>query len=100
MPIGAMLYACDFTPIVAAVAERGDIPILPMWGRYDRIVPPRTAREFAELVGAEVCWVLGQHSWMIPRPATQLNVLRHTDAGVAFLERVIHRARMLKGLAA
>jgi pimeloyl-ACP methyl ester carboxylesterase len=100
MPIGAMLYACDFTPIVKAVAAHGDIPILPMWGRYDRIVPPRTGREFAELVGEEVCWVVGQHSWMISRPATQLNVLRHTDAGTAFLERVRDRARLLDGLAA
>ncbi|MCU1462570.1 MAG: hypothetical protein JWO37_2645 [Acidimicrobiales bacterium] len=100
MPVGAMLYACDFTPIVEAVARRGDIPILPMWGRYDRIVPARTGREFGQLVGEDVCWVLGQHSWMIPRPATQLNVLRHTDAGQRFMDRVGERARMLDGLAA
>jgi len=100
MPVGAMLYACDFTPIVERVAARRDIPILPMWGRYDRIVPPRTGREFAELVGRDVCWVLGGHSWMIPRPQTQLNVLRHTEAGAAFLQQVLDRARLLDDRAA
>lgn len=100
IPVGAMLYACDFTPIVEAVGARGDIPILPMWGRFDRIVPPRTGREFSELVGEPVAWQLGGHSWMIPRPATQLNVLRRSPQGVAFLERVEDRAQGLRRITA
>jgi hypothetical protein len=32
---------------------------------------------------------------MIPRPAIQLDVLRHSDAGNEFLERTRERARRL-----
>jgi hypothetical protein len=63
-------------------------------------VPPATGREFGELVGREVWWILGGHSWMIPRPATQLNVLRDTERGEAFMEEVRERARTLKRPAA
>ncbi|MHB8670435.1 MAG: alpha/beta fold hydrolase [Acidimicrobiales bacterium] len=91
IPVGAMLLACDYGAMAEAVARRGEIPILPMWGRWDRIVPPRTGREFSELVGEPVCWQMGGHSWMIPRPATQLNVLRWGDQGMEFLDRVEER---------
>ncbi|MCU1448576.1 MAG: hydrolase [Acidimicrobiales bacterium] len=100
LPVGAMLMACDYTAMAAAVGDAGDIPILPMHGRFDRLVPPSTGREFGELVGREVWWIMGSHSWMIPRPATQLNVLRDTDRGEAFMEEVRDRARALKRPAA
>ena len=100
LPVGAMLLACDFTHVAAAVGAASDIPVLPMWGRFDRIVPPRTGREFGELVGEPVHWVQGAHSWMIPRPATQLNVLRRTDQGREFCERVEERRRRLSRFAA
>ena len=95
LPVGAMLLACDFTPMAEQVARRGDVPVLPMWGRFDRIVPASTGREFAEIMGEKVHWVMGGHSWMIPRPAIQLDVLRNSDAGNAFLERTRERARLL-----
>jgi pimeloyl-ACP methyl ester carboxylesterase len=95
LPVGAMLLACDFTPMAEQVARRGDVPVLPMWGRFDRIVPASTGREFAEIMGEKVHWVMGGHSWMIPRPAIQLDVLRHSDAGNEFLERTRERARRL-----
>jgi pimeloyl-ACP methyl ester carboxylesterase len=100
LPVGAMLISCDYTAMAAAVGAAGDIPILPMHGRFDRLVPPATGREFAELVGREVWWILGGHSWMIPRPASQLNVLRDTERGEAFMEEVRDRARALKRPAA
>src|SRR5207253_8496469 len=100
LPVGDMLLACDFTPMAEAVGADGEIPILPMWGRFDRIVPPATGREFGELIGREVWWVLGGHSWMIPRPAIQLNVLRDSERGEAFMEEVRDRARLLKRPAA
>jgi pimeloyl-ACP methyl ester carboxylesterase len=90
-----MLLACDFSEVAREVARRGDVPVLPMWGRFDRIVPPSTGREFGELMGEDVHWVLGGHSWMVARPAIQLEVLRHTDSGRAFLERACERARQL-----
>ena len=95
LPVGAMLLACDFTPMAKQVARRGDVPILPMWGRFDRIVPASTGREFAEIMGEKVHWVMGGHSWMIPRPAIQLDVLRNSDAGNEFLERTRERAHLL-----
>jgi pimeloyl-ACP methyl ester carboxylesterase len=100
LPVGAMLMACDYTAMAAAVGESGEIPILPMHGRFDRLVPPSTGREFGELVGREVWWILGGHSWMIARPATQLNVLRDTERGEEFMAEVWERARMLKRPAA
>ena len=100
LPVGAMLISCDYTAMAAAVGAAGDIPILPMHGRFDRLVPPATGREFAELVGREVWWVLGGHSWMVPRPATQLNVLRDNERGEGFMEEVRDRARRLKRPAA
>jgi len=100
LPVGAMLISCDFTSIAEAVGAAGDIPILPMHGRFDRLVPPATGREFGELVGRDVWWILGGHSWMIPRPASQLNVLRDTERGEEFMEEVRDRARTLKRPAA
>jgi pimeloyl-ACP methyl ester carboxylesterase len=95
IPVGAMLLACDFTGEAGEVAARGEVPVLPMWGRFDRIVPASTGREFGALMGEDVQWVLGGHLWMIARPAIQLDVLRKSDAGAAFLERVHERARLL-----
>ena len=46
-------------------------------------------------MGEKVHWVMGGHSWMIPRPAIQLDVLRNSDAGNEFLERTRERARLL-----
>ena len=100
LPVAAMLMACAYTAMAAAVGETGEIPILPMHGRFDRLVPPATGREFGQLVGREVWWILGGHSWMIARPATQLNVLRDTERGEAFMEEVRERARRLKRPAA
>jgi pimeloyl-ACP methyl ester carboxylesterase len=96
IPVAAMLLACDYTAMTEGVARRGDIPILPVWGRFDRVVPPSTGKEFAELTGEPVRWVTGGHSWMIARPAIQLDVLRKQDAGRAFLDRVDERARSLR----
>ena len=45
-----------------------------------------------EIMGEQVHWVTGGHSWMIPRPAIQLEVLRNSDAGNEFLERTRERA--------
>jgi len=100
LPVAAMLLACDFTAAAEAVGAAAEIPILPMWGRFDRLVPPATGREFGELIGREVWWVLGGHSWMVPRPAIQLNVLRDSERGEGFMEEVHDRARLLKRPAA
>jgi pimeloyl-ACP methyl ester carboxylesterase len=99
VPIAAMLLACDFDPVTRAVAARGEIPILPAWGRWDRIVPRQTADEFAGIVDEQIEWVLGGHSWMIARPGVQLGILRKSLRGQRFMGRVARRAGGL-GLAA
>jgi pimeloyl-ACP methyl ester carboxylesterase len=95
IPVGAMLLACDFSRMAARVAVRGQVPILPVWGRHDRIVPAATGREFGELMREEVHWVRGGHCWMIARPGAQLDALRNTNAGNEFLEQMHERARRL-----
>jgi pimeloyl-ACP methyl ester carboxylesterase len=95
LPVGAMLLACDFTPATVQVAARGDIPIFPCWGRFDRAIPGGTAEEFAQIVGEKVEWVVGGHSWMIARPGIQLHLLRRSLAGQRFMARVRRRAGIL-----
>jgi pimeloyl-ACP methyl ester carboxylesterase len=94
LPVGSMLMAIDLRDGVRRVVGDG-IPILPVWGCFDRIVNPDTAREFAELTGIDVVWVPGGHSWMLPRPQGQSDVLRHLPRGRAFLEAVAVRRRQL-----
>lgn len=87
-PVAAMLLGTDLTPLVEDLRRMPEIPVLPMWGRFDRLVPPRTGEEFAEIVGRPLHWIWGGHSWMIPRPATTLHHLTSTPTGQAFLEEV------------
>jgi pimeloyl-ACP methyl ester carboxylesterase len=91
-PVAAMLLFTDLTPLVEELGRRRELPVLPMWGRFDRLVPPRTALEFAETVRRPVHWIWGGHSWMVPRPATTLRHLVDTDDGRAFLHDVGLRA--------
>lgn len=88
LPVAAMLVASDLSAEVEHVAHDHRVPILPVWGRFDRITPRHTAEEFARITGCEVTTVWGGHSWMIARPATQLHVLTHSRAGKAFVQAV------------
>lgn len=92
LPVAAMLFTCDLGVELDEVVGRGDVPILPVWGRFDRITPRHTAEEFAKASGREIVWVRGGHSWMLARPGTQLAVLRRHPAGQAFLDAVGARA--------
>jgi len=100
LPVASMLMDIDLRAEVAAVAARGDIPVLPIWGVFDRVVNHATAEEFEKLSGAKVQWVPGGHSWMLGRPQGQSEVLRHLDAGLRFLEEVESRWRLLNGRSA
>ncbi len=91
-PMGAMLLACDFTNTVRALAEDGDVPVLPVWGRLDWAIPARTAAEFAEIVDEPVQWVWGGHCWMLPRPNAQADILLNGEPGRRFLRRDSVRA--------
>jgi len=97
MPVGSMLMAVDQRDEVRSLGRQGDIPILPIWGIFDRITNSATASEFEELSGAPVQWVPGGHSWMLARPQGQSDVLRLLDSGLQFLEKVEERWRLLHG---
>jgi hypothetical protein len=94
LPVGSMMMAMDLRPEVERVVARG-IPILPVWGCFDRIVSPDTAREFAELTGIDIVWVPGGHSWMLPRPQGQVDILRHLRRGRDFVADVTRRRQAL-----
>jgi len=94
LPVGSMLMAMDLRPEVQRIVAAG-IPVLPVWGCFDRIVSPDTAREFAELTGIDIVWVPGGHSWMLPRPQGQADVLRHLARGREFVADVMDRRRSL-----
>ena len=94
LPVGSMLMAIDLRDGVRRIVDAG-IPVLPVWGCFDRIVSPDTAREFADLTGIDVLWVPGGHSWMLPRPQGQADILRHLPRGQAFMEAVAGRRHAL-----
>ncbi len=91
-PVFAMLLFTDLTPLVEELGRRTDLPLLPMWGRFDRLIPAKTAHEFAEISGRGIHWVWGGHSWMIPRPNTTSEYLTTSPEGAEFLHNVFERA--------
>ncbi len=100
LPVAALLFASDLTAEARQVGRDSAIPLYPLWGRFDRITPRRTAREFERVTGTRVSWVRGGHSWMIARPGTQLHRLRHDPAGREFLRSVERRAQTSQRLPA
>ena len=97
VPVGAMLLSIDMSDeLEQVVAAR--VPMLGVWGCFDRIATAATASEFAHLSGRPVQWVPGGHSWMLPRPQGQADVLRYLPRGTAFMEEVLDRRRRLLGL--
>ncbi len=95
IPVGAMLFTIDMTGDVQDLVEKGDIPLLPIWGCFDRIANYATAEEFEEASDHKVLWVPGGHSWMLARPSAQLDVLTRTSRGRAFLADVMLRRAMV-----
>ncbi len=91
VPVAAMLFACDLSDDVAALG-RSDLPFLPVWGRFDRVTPVRTAHEVEALTGRQTAWVTGGHSWMLARPGSQGALLRAHALGQDFLEAVTARS--------
>jgi pimeloyl-ACP methyl ester carboxylesterase len=97
LPVGAMLMAIDMrAEVEQVVADR--VPLLGVWGCFDRICNAQTAAEFAGLTGAPVQWVPGGHSWMLPRPTGQADVLRYLRSGRVFMDQVSERRRAMAGL--
>jgi pimeloyl-ACP methyl ester carboxylesterase len=94
LPVGSMIMGIDLREEVSHVVDE-NVPILPVWGCFDRIVNAATAQEFSDLVHQNVVWVPGGHSWMLPRPQAQADILRYLGQGRAFMEAVTERRRKL-----
>ncbi len=94
LPVGSMLMALDLRPEVRALAARG-MPMLALWGCFDRVATEAAAWEFAENARTGIVWVPGGHSWMLARPQGQADVLAHLDAGRRFVSEVEARWRWL-----
>lgn len=90
-PVASMLMEVDQTPQVASVAH-DNVPILAVWGCFDRLINAATAEEFAAVSETSIQWVPGGHSWMLARPAGQRDILRHMPSGKDFVEKVWARA--------
>ena len=98
LPVGSMLMSLDLRPEVERLAEHA-IPLLPVWGCFDRIVNLATAVEFSALTGRSIQWLPGGHSWMLPRPQGQADALLHLERGRDFVAEVEARRRLLLGSA-
>jgi len=96
LPVGSMLMAIDLRSELEHVVAEG-VPILPVWGCFDRIVSAHTAREFEDLTGIHPVWVPGGHSWMLPRPQGQSDVLVYLRQGRCFVDDVHERRARLAG---
>ncbi|MGH9017231.1 MAG: alpha/beta fold hydrolase [Acidimicrobiales bacterium] len=96
LPVGSMIMGLDLRAEVTHVVGEG-IPILPVWGCFDRIVNAATAKEFAGLTDRDVVWVPGGHSWMLPRPQAQADILRYLRQGRSFVDDVTSRHDRLRG---
>jgi pimeloyl-ACP methyl ester carboxylesterase len=96
LPVGSMIMTIDLRDEVRHVAEE-NVPVLPVWGCFDRIVNAATAQEFSDLVHRDVVWVPGGHSWMLPRPQAQADILRYLGHGRTFMAEVLARRETLLG---
>lgn len=99
LPVGSMLMDLDLSAELRRLARRR-LPLLGVWGCFDRVANAAAAAEFSALSKEAVVWVPGGHSWMLPRPQGQVDVLRHLDPGRRFLDRVEARRRRLAPAAA
>ncbi len=89
--VAFMLYATDLSDEVVALGRQPDLPVLPIWGCFDRVSTARTAKQFEGLSGRHLLWVPGGHSWMLARPSGQVEILRWHPRGREFLSGVIAR---------
>ena len=90
--VATMLYASDLSNEVIAIGCQPDLPLLPIWGCFDRVSNAHTASEFERLSRRRLLWVPGGHSWMLARPSGQVEILRWHSMGRDFLSGV--KARM------
>jgi pimeloyl-ACP methyl ester carboxylesterase len=95
LPVGGVLMDVDLRPQLGELAADG-LPILPVWGCFDRVVGDNAAADLARAARTRVQWVPGGHSWMLARPQGQADLLTHVPSGQAFVAAVTARWRGLQ----
>lgn len=95
LPLGSMLMTVDLRSELRGLVAQ-NVPMLPMWGCFDRITSSAGAAEFSELTREPVQWVPGGHSWMLARPRGQADVLSHLESGRRFVRQIEERWRRSK----
>jgi pimeloyl-ACP methyl ester carboxylesterase len=96
-PFAAGLLHLDLTEAVREVAAAA-IPLYPIWGCFDRVVPLETAEAFAQCADSEIQYVPGGHSWMLARPAGLTDLLTEMASGRQFVQRVEARRQEIYSL--
>jgi hypothetical protein len=97
MPVGSMLMTVDLRAEVRDLVAQ-NLPLLPVWGCFDRVANGATAVEFSDIARTPVQWVPGGHSWMLARPQGQADVLTRLASGQRFVARVEDRWRRTAGV--
>ncbi len=90
IPVGSMLMTIDLREEVRRLAAQ-QMPILPEWGCFDRVVNAAAASEFSACCGVGTQWVPGGHSWMLARPSGQADLLSRVKSGRKFVDQVEDR---------
>jgi pimeloyl-ACP methyl ester carboxylesterase len=94
LPVGSMLMNIDLRDELRSLVAQ-NLPILPVWGCFDRVTNTATAVEFSEAARTPVQWVPGGHSWMLARPRGQADLLAHVESGRQFVLDVEDRWRRI-----
>ena len=91
VPVLHMLFAFDLAHAATSAVDDHAIPVLTMWGMWDRITPGECGDEFASHSRTKTVWVPGGHSWMFAQPWAQAATLVTDEIGHEFTDAVTAR---------
>jgi pimeloyl-ACP methyl ester carboxylesterase len=91
LPVLRMLFGLDLAHAATDAVDVHGIPVLTMWGVWDKITPSSCATEFAHHTRTKMVWVPGGHSWMFAQPWEQASTLVSSQVGQEFVEAAIAR---------
>jgi pimeloyl-ACP methyl ester carboxylesterase len=73
MSAGAWALHADLESVLPNVGAR--TPTTVVWGETDRLLPLEAGRRMAQLLGARLVLVAGDHDWLLRHPARFASVL-------------------------
>jgi pimeloyl-ACP methyl ester carboxylesterase len=91
VPVLRMLFELDLAHAATSAVDDHQIPVLTMWGVWDKITPGNCGDEFADHSHTKMVWVRGGHSWMFAQPWAQASTLVSEDIGHEFTAAVAQR---------